>query len=270
MLTSIKLFALAIVAMVLAPLPVTAGMEWITLSVSTGGSVKALLGIPDGTVKAPGVVYSHGTAVRRLGYEAAKAQGYDIADYVKALNKAGYVAVAPVRREGVLANPFNRKKGAVHDESTPSIQAGIKQGIASLQSAVAFLKRHPTATGKVGAIGFSEGGLVTTWSAIKGLAVDAIVLISPATIRSARRLNMNKAAGSNDIVNIRAPVLITLGVDDKASILKGIKQRLIPALKAGGVTLESKSAYPGDHSWFWRVREEHFPDVVSFLDKNLE
>ena len=267
---SIKLFAFFLAAVVLAPAPGSAGTAWIDLPVATGGSVKALLGLPDGVVKAPGVVYSHGSAVRRLGYDAARGQGYDIADYVKALNKAGYAALAPVRHEGILPDPFNPARGAVGNESTPSMQAGIKQGIASLQAAVAFLKGHATATGKVGAIGFSEGGLVTTWGALKGLGADAIVLMSPATIKKARRLNMKNASESGNIGDIKAPVLITLGEDDNAPILKGIKRRLIPALKAAGVKLETKFGYPGDHSWFWRVRPQHFPDVVSFLDKHLK
>lgn len=83
-----------------ATTPSHAETQWIDLPVATGGSVKALLGIPDGASKAPGVVYNHGSFVRRMGYNAAKAKGYDVADYVNALNAAGYVALALVCDSG--------------------------------------------------------------------------------------------------------------------------------------------------------------------------
>lgn len=262
--------SLVLIAAALAFAPsAIAAMEWIDLPVSTGGSVKALVGVPDGVNKAPGVIYSHGTAVRRLGYDAAKKQGYNITDFVEALNEAGFVAIAPVRHEGMLPNPFNARKGAVGDETPRSMQAGIEQGIASVEAAKAFLLNHPTATGKVGAIGFSEGGLVTTWTAINGLDANAYVLMSPATIRSAGRLNMKTASEAN-LSAIKSPLLITLGTRDNRAILKGISGRLIPALKSAGVDMKAKTDYPGDHSWFWRVRDEHFSDVVEFLNRHLK
>jgi len=268
--TTITHFVFVVASIMLIHKPAMAELVWIDIPVSTGGSVKALLGVPENIGKAPGVVYSHGSAVRRLGYEGAKKQGYDIADYVAALNKAGYVALAPVRHEGVLPNPLNPPRGAVGNESTQSMQAGIKQGIASLQSAVSFLKAHSTTNGKVGAIGFSEGGLVTTWAAIKGLDADAIVLMSPATIKKAKRLNMKNASESKNLGDIKAPILITMGKNDNDAILKGIKGRLIPALQSAGVSLEKKLQYPANHSWFWKVRKKHFSDVLLFLDQHLK
>lgn len=260
----------AVLSLFLVHAPARAGTTWIDLPLPSGGTVKALLGVPDGVSKAAGVVYSHGTAVRRLGYQGAKKQGYDIADYVEALNAAGYVALAPVRDSGVLANPLNPRKGAVADETTPSMIKGLEQGIASLNAAVAYLKAHPTATGKVAALGFSEGGLVTTWTAMRGLEADALVLMSPATIRNAKRLNMKTASEDPALAAIKAPLLITLGKRDNAAILKGINGRLIPALKAAGATLTVKADYPGDHSWFWRVRRAHFDDVLDFIAPHLE
>lgn len=270
MLVLSKHFLIAVAIVILSALPAHAAMEWIDLPVSTGGSVKALLGVPDGVTNAPGVVYSHGSKVRRQGYEASKKGGYDVADWVEALNKAGYVAIAPVRDSGVLPNPLSARKGDVGNESSDSMIQGLEQGIASLQAATALLKAHPTATGKVGALGFSEGGLVTTWAAIRGLDADALVLMSPATIRSAKRLNMKNASEAIAPGSIAAPVLLTLGKRDNAAILKGIPGRLIPALQDAGVNLETKLDYPGDHSWFWRVRDQHFTDVRAFLDRYLK
>jgi len=238
-----------------------AEQRWIDLPVSTGGNVKALLGIPDQVSKAPGVVYSHGTFVRRLGYESAKSRGYDIADYVAALNDAGYVALAPVRHEGILPDPDDPRPGEVGDESTSSIQAGIEQGIASVQAAVAYLRDHATASGKIGVLGFSEGGLVTIWSLLAGLDADAAVLMSPATFKKARRLNMKNALQSEKYGDIRSPVLITLGEDDNDPILRVVKGRLIPIMQQAGISLEAELDYPGDHCWFWRVRSQHFGDV---------
>lgn len=268
--TIFRNFVFVAAAVIICVKPAMAGMDWIDLPVSTGGTVKALVGVPDGVTRAPGVVYSHGSAVRRLGYDGAKKQGYDISDYVKALNEAGYVAIAPVRHEGVLPNPLNAPKGAVGNETTSSMQAGIEQGIASLVAATDYLKDHPTASGKVAAVGFSEGGLVTTWAAIRGLGVDAFVLMSPATIKKAKRLNMKNASQAHNLGDIRAPVLITMGTHDNDAILKGINGRLIPALKSAGVAVDTRTNYPGNHSWFWRVRPEHFSDVLTFLDKYLK
>lgn len=265
-----KLILSTIILLVWSCVSAQAKTQWIDLPVSTGGSIKALLGIPQGVDKAPGVVYSHGSKVRRLGYEESKRQGYDVADWVEALNSAGYVAIAPVRAQGALPNPRNASRGDVGNETSESMIAGLKQGIASLQAATTFLKMHPTATGKVGALGFSEGGLVTTWSAIDGLEVDAFVLMSPATIRSAKHLNMKNAAQAVGPDSFKGPVMITLGKDDNSSILKGIPSRLIPAMQKAGVQLETKLGYPGDHSWFWKVRDAHFKDVRAFLDRYLK
>lgn len=229
-----------------------------------------MLGVPEGVSAAPGVVYSHGTFVRRMGYEAAKAKGYDVAAYVEALNKAGFVALAPVRSEGRLPDPGNARRGEVGKEPRPSLQAGIEQGIAAVEAAVEFLRGHPTATGKVGAIGFSEGGLATLWSLVQGLEVDAAVLMSPATIRKAGRLNMKNASESGGLSGIAGAVLITLGANDNPPILKGVGSRLIPTMRNAGVALETKTDYPGDHSWFWEVQPEHFSDVQAFLDRHLK
>lgn len=245
---------------------VWAEVQWIDLPVSTGGTVKALLGTPEGVSKGPGVVYSHGTFVRRMGYDAAKAEGYDVGDYVEALNKAGYIALAPIRHEGVMFDPDPRE---VRDESTSSIQAGIEQGIAALNAAVAYLKDHAKSTGKIAVVGFSEGGLVTIWSLLSGLDVEAAVLMSPATFKMARRLNMKNALQSDSYGNIRAPILVTLGEGDNTPILRVVKKRLIPTMKKAGVAVETRPDYPGDHSWFWSVRPEHFKDVRAFLDKKL-
>lgn len=238
--------------------PSYAETKWIDLPVTTGGSVKALFGVPDGITKAPAVIYNHGTFVRRMGYDAARSNGYDVADYVKALNDAGYVALAPVRDEGVMANANGRD---VMREDTPSIQAGIEQGIASLKAAVSFLRRHETSTGKVGCVGFSEGGLVTLWSLLRGLETDAAVLMSPATYKNARRLNMRNALSSQGYEDIKTPVMVTLGEDDN---------KPIPRMKKAGVSVETKPDYMGDHGWFWKVRKEHFSDVRSFLDQHLK
>jgi hypothetical protein len=33
---------------------------------------------------------------------------------------------------------------------------------------------------------------------------------------------------------------------------------------------EYKVDYPGNHKWFWKVREQYWDDIISFLDKNLK
>lgn len=267
---SFKVFCAPLVGCLLGAVPGHADMAWIDLPVATGGAVKALLGVPDGAAKAPGVVYSHGTFVRRMGYDAAKAKGYDVAAYVEALNAAGFVALAPIRDEGVMPDPYKARRGDVMRESRSGLQAGIAQGIAAVQAAAAYLRAHATTTGKVGVIGFSEGGLATLWSLVNGLKADAAVLMSPATIRKAGRLNMKNASESAGLSRIAGQVLITLGTDDNPSILKGVGSRLIPAMRRAAVSVETKTDYPGDHGWFWRVQPTHFADVRRFLDRHLK
>ncbi len=76
-------------ALLIAVSPAWAEVVWIKLPLAGGGTLNALLGVPDDSAKHPAVLYSHGTFVRRMGYDEARANGYDIRDYVDALVKAG-------------------------------------------------------------------------------------------------------------------------------------------------------------------------------------
>jgi len=249
--------------------PVQAKISWIDLPLAGGGTVKALLGVPEGTEKFPAVIYSHGMIVRRIGYDVAASNGYDVKDYVEALNKAGYIALAPIRDMARLANPHDFR-GKIDKMSNEEFAGGVRQGIAAIEAGATFLADHPRRTGKLGIMGFSEGGLATLWAAIREVDASAVILMSPATIRQAGKYSMKPATRPTRLKKIKGEVMITMGRNDGRSILKVVPKRLVPSFKKAGKTILVKSDYPGDHKWFYRVREEPWADITAFFARHLK
>ncbi len=246
-------FGLLVIGLALAAGPAAA--DWVKFQTSGGATVSAVLALPEGAGPHPAVIYNHGTVVRRDGYQTAADKGYDLDGYAAALAKAGYVGLAPVREH--LA-------GADYAEA-------VSGGVETVRSAVAYLKSRGDVDGaRIGAMGFSEGGLVTLWSAIKGIDVKAIVLMSPATIRDAGDWQLKSAAKRGTLGRLTMPVMLSVGENDNRSIRKVTARRLIPNLKSLGIPFEHKTDYPGDHKWFWSVQANHFADVAKFLDRHLK
>jgi len=218
------------------------------------GTVATLMALPDGPGPFGAVIYNHGTVVREKGYEKARALGYDPADYVAALAAAGYIGLAPLREHLSAAAP----------------RSSVIEGVQVVSAAVRYLQgRADVLPSRIGAIGFSEGGLVTLWSAIRGVPLSAIVLMSPATMRDAGDWQLKAAARMSSLENIKIPVFLTVGARDIASIRRVIDRRLIPNMRRSGMKFTARTDYPGDHKWFWKVRDSHFADVKAFLDQNL-
>ncbi len=234
--------------------PAAAETIWVEFSVD-GVSVRALVAKPAGDGPFPAVLYNHGSVVRERGYDESAVRGYDIPGYIEALAAAGYVGVAPVREHLTSAG----------------YREAIIGGVATVKAAIGYLKtRADVDPARIGAIGFSEGGLVTLWSAIEAADLQAVVLMSPATIRDAGDRRLGRATKETNLARIKAPVLLTVGADDNPSIRKVTRRRLIPTMQALGGAFQFKTDYPGDHKTFWRVGEEHIRDVVTFLDANLK
>ncbi len=243
------------VALLVAPGPVVAATDWVEIAVPNGPRIKALLGTPEGPGPFPAVIYSHGTRVRKSGYQGARDAGYDVAAFVDALAKANFVSLAPIRD---------------HDADARYQQA-VDGGMAITRAAVAYLKSRPEVrTDRLGLVGFSEGGLVTLWTAMGRDDLAAVVLMSPATMRDAGPMQLREAAKRDRLASLAAPVMVTLGRDDNASIKKLLKRRLLPNLEAAGRLEESRTDYPGNHQWFWKPRDAYFPDIVAFLERTLD
>jgi len=235
------------------PLSAKADPVWIEFKVGTH-TVKALMALPSGPGPHAAVIYNHGTAVRKNGYTRAKKRGYDVAGYVKALADAGYVAFAPIRSH----------------LSSAKYKTAIVGGVETVQAAIGYLKSRPDVDStRIGAVGFSEGGLVTLWSAIDGVELKAIVLMSPATIKGAGDKQLKAAVQKSIVKRITIPIFLTVGINDNRSILKVMQKKLIPNLQKNGPPFTYKTDYPGDHKWFWKVRSNHFKDLKAFFIKYL-
>ncbi|NQU57372.1 MAG: dienelactone hydrolase family protein [Rhodospirillales bacterium] len=228
--------------------------SWVQFQVG-GDTVKALIALPSGQGPHAAVIYNHGSVVREKGYKSASARGYDPADYVQALADAGYVGLAPIREHLTSSN----------------YRTAVIGGVETVKATIRYLKgRSEVKKTRIGAIGFSEGGLVTLWSAIEGAELSAIVLMSPATIQEAGDKQLKVAASTPHLARLTMPLLLTVGTNDNRSIRKVTERRLIPNMEKLGMEFTYKTDYPGDHKWFWKVRPDHFGDVIAFLAKHLK
>ena len=217
-------------------------------------SIRALIALPSGPEPHAAVIYNHGRIVRVQGHEAASNQGYDTEGYVEALADAGYIAIAPIRDH--LA--------------TADVRSAVAGGSETLLATIDYLKRRPDVDAtRIGAVGFSEGGLVTLWSAISGADLTAMVLMSPAAMEAAGDRNLEAAVQEDALQSLAMPVMLTVGAQDFPSIRTLTESKLIPGMQRLGKRFSHKTDYPGDHRWFWLVRPDHFEDVRAFLAEHL-
>jgi len=232
-----------------------AELEWVEFTVPGGAKVKALFARPDETGPFPAVMYNHGTKVREDGYQISAGDGYDVKDFVRALSGRGFAALAPIRDH----------------LSELDYSEAIPPGIEAVSAAYTYLRARPEIDKeRIGMVGFSEGGLVTTWVAQRLDSLKAVVLLSPASMRDARRYNLKTATARNNLEKITAPVFLTMGRNDHGSIKKNVNRRLIPNMESLGKDFRYKTDYLGDHRWFWKPRAAYFNDVLDFLEKRLK
>ena len=238
-------------------------VSWVTLRTSAGETVRALYAEPKQAGRRPAVIYNHGTGVRQFGYDGAAAKGYDVKDYVRAIADAGYVALAPIRE-------FNSDSARFEDGRTVGSEVlwdgAIEGGIRSVHAARAYLTASArVTTGQIAVIGFSEGGNITLWSLLENANYASAVLMSPATLRSARKFRLRSAGKDPRIENLTIPILLTVGADDMRPIRRVMKRLLAPRLSQASTDFTFKDDYPGGHRWFHKVRSEHWRDVTDFL-----
>ncbi|MDP6885053.1 MAG: prolyl oligopeptidase family serine peptidase, partial [Rhodospirillales bacterium] len=167
-----------IVSLSLPPSITAAEVQWIDLSVAGGDSVRAAFGAVEGE-RGPAVIFNHGTGVRQFGHKGSVSNGnMDVTDYVKALNALGYTAIAPVRSH-LKDSAYYERGGTVG--STADWIAVVENGMQVAKAARSFLAANANVDpARIAIMGFSEGGNVTLWSAVRQQGYRAVVLLAPA------------------------------------------------------------------------------------------
>lgn len=116
---------------------------------------------------------------------------------------------------------------------------------------------------RIGMIGFSKGGYMALEAASKMPELKAVVAMSPARPKA--------PLGKDELAKIQAPVLVTLGKKElNDEIGQTTLHSVVEILRVLEKNVEFKCEYDGDHQWFYRVRQEYWPDIIGFLNKYLK
>ena len=256
-----------IVSAGLQPSRAAADLQWIDLSVEGGDSVRAAFGAVEGG-RGPAVIFNHGTGVRHFGHQgSARIGDMDVTDYVKSLNALGYTAIAPVRSH-LKDSAFYERGGTVG--STTDWIAVVENGMHVAKAARSFLAANDNVDpARIAIMGFSEGGNVTLWSAVRQQGYRAVVLLAPATLQSAKKYALKQAATQGNLSSFDAPVFLGVGQNDHASIRKVVRRRLVPNLEKTRKVVIHRLDYPGGHDWFYKPRDALLNDAGAFLADHL-
>ncbi len=257
-------------AVVMALFAGTARADLLDIKLATDRNepVRAILAKPSGEGRRPAVIFNHGTEVRKDGYEGALNRGgMNVADFLRAIARENYVAIAPIRT--ILASEASFSRGQI--TGTPEQWSEI---IAFGIRAVAAARRHLAARPdvdpqRIALMGFSEGGNVSLWSASQTPGYRAVVLLSPAAISQSPEYRLGEAARKENVARIGAPVFLAVGADDNRAIRGAVEKFLIPNLTETNPRFRHRTDYPGGHNWFWKVQDEYWKDVAAFLKEHL-
>ena len=215
-------------------------VEWVVFEEpATGQVIRALYAHPSPGKKLPVVIYQHDETIEKIDYAGGKEQGYDVADFVRGLSDHQFVAIAPMRVEGL---DFD----------------SVMQGV------LAYLRTKPDVDmNRIGMIGFSKGAMMALQAAPSMPELKAVVAMSPAALARTTR-------GESELPKIQVPVLVTLGQQElQDSIGQNAQHDVVEVLQRLGKKIEFKSSYPGNHAWFCKVRQEYWSDIIAFLNKQL-
>ena len=119
------------------------------------------------------------------------------------------------------------------------------------------------------AMGYSEGGNVSLWSAIETPGYRAVVLLAPAAMPTSKNYRLRAAASEDRLQRIAAPVYLAVANNDFEGIRVVSREALIPNLQKVNPAFRFRADYPGDHNWFLRVRPEFWNEVTAFLRQHL-
>ena len=160
-----------------------------------GGEMRAYLARPKGAGKLPAVIVIH----ENRGLVP------HIEDLTRRMALEGFVAIAPDALSPFGGTPENP------DEVRPLFQKLDRETNAkNFAAAVAYLKTHPQATGKVGCMGFCWGGGVTNQVAVRAPELDAAVPFygsqpAPEDVPKIKAAMLIHYAGDDERINVGIP-----------------------------------------------------------------
>ena len=248
----------AAAALLLLFLALPARGETVELTMPTGPVLKAELALPNGTGRAPAVVFLHGASVRERGLEASADGGHDPAAFAIAFAKLGFVALAPIR-----ATPFEAKSG----------DAAVDEGLAATLAALDFLRaRKDVDPGRIGLVGYAEGATIALWAASNMPDLGAVALLSPSRLSSRRQtaqtLNLGKFFAGDAVAKIRAPILLMVGTKESKTTLRTADELSVALMKS-----YKRFLFVRNHSvhrrWFAAPRPEFMGEIAAFLNERL-
>ncbi len=182
-----------------------------------------------------------------------------IEDVARRAAVAGFVALAPDGLAPIGGYPGNDDDGRAMQKTLD--QAKLRQDFVN---SARFLKSHEVSTGKLGATGFCWGGGTTNFLAVTlGADLNAGVPF------------YGRAAATEDVPKIRAPLLIHYAEDDKR--VNAMRPDYEAALKASGAMYEMHT-YPGTRHGFHNNSTARYDEAaaklawdrtIAFFEKHL-
>ncbi len=171
------------------------------------GPVRASLARPKGGARLPGVLVIHEN----------RGLNPHIEDVARRLALEGFLALAPDALSPVGGTPADSDRAR---EMIGKLDSG--ETLKNYLAAVKYLKSHPSATGKVGVVGFCWGGAMANQLAVHSGDVAAVVPY------------YGRQPAADDVPRIKAPLLLHYAGQDPR-VNQGIAA-FEAALKAAGVT----------------------------------
>ncbi len=171
------------------------------------GPVRASLARPKGSTRLSGVLVIHEN----------RGLNPHIEDVARRLALEGFLALAPDALSPVGGTPADSDRAR---EMIGKLDSG--ETLKNYLAAVKYLKNHPSATGKVGVVGFCWGGAMANQLAVHSGDVAAVVPY------------YGRQPAADDVPRIKAPLLLHYAGQD-SRVNQGIAA-FEAALKAAGVT----------------------------------
>lgn len=205
----------------------------------TSGEMRGYLVQPSGVRPFPAVLVIH---------ENRGLNPY-IEDVARRVAVAGFLALAPDGLSPIGGYPGNDDDGRAMQRSLDQLE--LRE---DMLNSARYLKSHSSSTGKLGATGFCWGGGTTNFLAVKlGRDLNAGVPF------------YGRAAESNDVAKIRAPLLIHYAEDDER--VNAMRPDYEAALKSNNVQYQMHT-YAGTRHGFHNNSTPRFDEVAAELAWN--